>query len=404
MELKGIFLSALIAILPVILRGQPVIETGSQKPMPREWIDKDTGHKIVRLSNIEGSNASFYFHNNPFIGNRMIFYNTMDSIRRQLYTVDLKTLKTERLTNHSSRIGAEIVDAKRGEVYYQAGDSVFATNSKSKKTRLVFVFPPDFKATVSTLNSDGTILAGRYSDGTREREILQQYPEKSQFFNRIYEAKIPNTLFTVNTQTGELKRIHQENTWLGHVQFSPADPNLLMFCQEGPWHKVDRIWTINLASGEVKKRHTRTMDQEIAGHEFFSPDGKVIWFDHQMPKSVNFYLTGVDVNTGEVKKYSLTRNEWSIHFNISHDQQLFAGDGGDPGQVAKAEDGRWIYLFRPKGEKLESEKLVNMKAHGFKLEPNVHFSPDDKWVIFRANFEGKSQVYAVEIAKSTGRN
>ena len=31
--------------------------------------------------------------------------------------------------------------------------------------------------------------------------------------------------------------------WLNHLQFSPTDPTLLMFCHEGPWHKVDRIWT-----------------------------------------------------------------------------------------------------------------------------------------------------------------
>ena len=29
-----------------------------------------------------------------------------------------------------------------------------------------------------------------------------------------------------------------------------------------------------------------------------------------------------------------------------------------------------------------------MKHHDYKLEPNVHFSPDGKWIIFRANFEG----------------
>ena len=45
---------------------------------------------------------------------------------------------------------------------------------------------------------------------------------------------------------------------------------------------------------------------------------------------------------------------------------------------------------------LISEKLVNMKNHKYKLEPNVHFSPDGKWVIFRANFEGNTDVYAVE--------
>ena len=46
-----------------------------------------------------------------------------------------------------------------------------------------------------------------------------------------------------------------------------------------------------------------------------------------------------------------------------------------------------------------SEKLVNMSKHDYDLEPNVHFSPDGKWIIFRANFEGDTQIYAVKIEK-----
>ena len=76
---------------------------------------------------------------------------------------------------------------------------------------------------------------------------------------------------------------------------------------------------------------------------------------------------------------------------------MFAGDGGDSSQVAHAKDGMWIYLFKTDGDSLKSEKLVNMKYHDYKLEPNVHFSPDGKWIIFRANFEGHSDIYAVEI-------
>jgi len=79
---------------------------------------------------------------------------------------------------------------------------------------------------------------------------------------------------------------------------------------------------------------------------------------------------------------------------------LFCGDGGDPGQVAKAMDGQWIYLFIPDPNRFYSEKLVNMKNHKYSLEPNVHFSPDEKWIIFRANFEGDTNVYAVEVKKS----
>jgi oligogalacturonide lyase len=173
-----------------------------------------------------------------------------------------------------------------------------------------------------------------------------------------------------------------------------------MFCHEGPWHLVDRIWTINVKTKEAILRHKRTMDMEIAGHEFPAPDGKKIWYDLQMPKGQTFFLGATDLQTGKEEKYSLTRNEWSIHFTVSRDQQLFAGDGGDPGQVAKAPDGEWIYLFKKDGDHFVSEKLVNMKNHNYRLEPNVHFSPDNKWIVFRANFEGDSQVYAVEIAKS----
>jgi oligogalacturonide lyase len=44
------------------------METGG-RPMPNEWIDKDTGHRVVKLTRRAGRNSSFYFHNNPFIGN-----------------------------------------------------------------------------------------------------------------------------------------------------------------------------------------------------------------------------------------------------------------------------------------------------------------------------------------------
>ncbi len=70
----------------------------------------------------------------------------------------------------------------------------------------------------------------------------------------------------------------------------------------------------------------------------------------------------------------------------------FAGDGGDPGQVAKAPDGEWLELFHPEripntglankglvnAGVLHAEHLVNMAKHNYTLEPNVSFTPDGK--------------------------
>jgi len=413
-------LVAALTLYSLSLFAQPMMETGGQK-MPDEWIDKDTHHKVVRLSRIEGnSSLSFYFHNNPFIGNqsdgyRMVFYSSSknpasdqkqeissnNSHNKQIWLLDLNTFKAEQLTHQHSPMNGEIVHNKTGNIYYQIKDSVFCVNAKTKKDQLVYVFPADFKASITTVNADNTLLSGAWSED-KEKELFRQNPEKKDYFNIIYEAKLPRTLFTVNIKTKELKKIFTDSAWLNHVQFSPSDPAILMFCHEGPWHKVDRIWTINVNTKEVMLMHKRTMNMEIAGHEWIGPDGKTIWFDLQQPRSVNFFVGGADIKTGKEIKYALQRDEWSVHFNISPDQKLFCGDGGDPGQVAKAPNGQWIYLFKPDGDHFVSTKLVNMKHHGYKLEPNVHFSPDGKWVIFRANFEGIENVYAAEIKESSG--
>jgi len=399
-------------LIQPVLSGQVLMETGGQK-MPNEWIDESTGHKIIKLIRRDGNNMSFYFHNKPFVGNKMIFYGTdflntakndsvkqetgnIPSTNKQLYCVDLATLKVEQLTSQTNPMNGEIAAPRNKLVYYQVKDSVFSTQIETKQTKLIYVFPAGFKANITTVNADETLLAGAWSSD-KEKEIFKNNPNKSSYFDLIYEAKEPRTLFTIHVKTGQLKKIFTDSAWLNHVQFSTKDPNLLMFCHEGPWHKVDRIWTIDVSTGKAKMMHKRTMLMEIAGHEFPSVDGKKIWFDLQMPKGQTFFLASVDVRTGEEMKYAMKRDEWSIHFNISPDQKLFCGDGGDPGQVAKAKDGQWIYLFKISGDSLISKRLVNMKHHNYKLEPNVHFSPDGKWVIFRANFEGNTNVYAVEL-------
>jgi oligogalacturonide lyase len=390
----------------VSLHNIPVMRTGGQK-MPMVWIDKDTNHKMIRMTQREGNSASFYFHNNPFVsgpeGMRMVFYGNDkyqgDGAGMQLFTVNLNDLKITQLTDKSFRKNGEIVGKVNHNVYYQVQDSVFSINIDTRKQELVYVFPADFKGSITTLNADETLLGGARSTD-EEKAILKANPAKSDFFNKIYEAKLPRTLFTLNLKTKELNKLYTDSAWLNHVQFSTTDPKLLMFCHEGPWHKVDRIWTINLDSKQVKLMHKRTMDMEIAGHEWFSPDGKIIWYDLQQPRGETFAVSGTNVSTGEEVKYSHERNQWSVHYTQSPDQKLFAGDGGDSTSVAKAPDGKWINLFFPSGDHFDFERLVNMKHHQYKLEPNVHFSPDGKWIIFRANFEGFESVYAVEIAKA----
>jgi oligogalacturonide lyase len=73
------------------------------------------------------------------------------------------------------------------------------------------------------VNADGTLLGGAKSSD-EEKELFKKYPNKSSYFNIIYEAKLPRTLFTINTKTKQLDKVHSDTAWLNHVQFSATDP------------------------------------------------------------------------------------------------------------------------------------------------------------------------------------
>jgi oligogalacturonide lyase len=396
-----------IAILSSLLFAIAVIG----QEVPKEWIDPETGHRVVRLSDEPGS-SSFYFHQNGHTakGDKLIF-----STRTGLSTYNFKTKKIEQIVE--GRAGSVVVGPKTRKVFYFKGDAVYETDVDTKATREIV---RDGKLRTGSgfgLNADETTLGGSMIVGEPPEEFRpaappvpgqpipkpqargDNYPGKGEMMERRLAAKIPMTLYTINIKTGAVKTFHPATDWLNHVQFSPTDPSLMMFCHEGPWHKVDRIWTIRTDGSELKKIHTRTMDMEIAGHEFFSADGKYIYYDLQTPKSQVFWLASYEVKTGKMVKYSLTKREWSVHFNVSPDGKIFSGDGGGPNSVARGDNGQWIYLFKPDNGKFVSERLVSLAKHDYTLEPNATFTPDGKWLVFRSNMHGATHVYAVEVKK-----
>ncbi len=357
---------------------------------PREWIEKATGHRVVRLSQ-EGGTSSFYFHQNGFTakGDKLVV-----GTRGGLAVLDWKTRALKPLVE--GRAGGTVVGKKTRQVFYISDGAVKATNLDTGKTRRIVELPAEMRGGSGlAVNADETLLGGGYV------ERGQRPPARTgRGLEARWAAHLPMRLYTVRIADGDIKTFHASTEWLNHVQFSPTDPELMMFCHEGPWHKVDRIWTIHADGSEPRKIHARKIDMEIAGHEFFSADGKTIWYDLQTPKGKEFWLAGCDLASSKTTKYRVERAAWSVHYNVAPDGKLFAGDGGGPRSVAAPGNGQWIYLFRPRDGKLEAEKLVDLAKHDYKLEPNVNFSPDGKWIVFRSNMHGATHVYAVEIDKT----
>jgi oligogalacturonide lyase len=394
---------------------------------PTDWIDPDTGHRIIRLSTAPDS-SSLYFHQNSFTpeGDKFVF-NTW----RGIAVVDLKTLGKQPPAPVIvvSNAPALAMARKTREVYFYRRGILCAANVDTGVVREIF------NGRVTAINCGETIVVRTINANDPTGKVQPPPPrtippQRERMFGDKIKAGIPLTpeeeraarkedglarrianprcmafVFT-NVKTGESVTNGYQYAWLNHLQFSPTDPNLLLYCHEGTWHEVDRVWTIRTDGTEQRLMHKRTMDMEIAGHEFWSFDGKKIYFDLQTPRSQEFWITSVSLKSGKEARYELKRDWWSIHYNVSRDGKLFAGDGGDSGQVAFAKDGMWINLFRPRWfGGVSRERLVNMSKHNYVtgedgVEPNVFITPDKKWVIFKSNMFGPQHVFAVEVAKS----
>lgn len=402
----GLLIGLIGIVLPAFVRAAP--------ESPTEWIDPATGHRIVQLSREPGS-ASLYFHQNAYTaeGDKLLITTPSG-----LSTVNLKTHEIEHVVDAPA--GQPIVGKHSRQVYYLRERDVFATNLDTKATRNIGTLP--FRSNAGlTVNADETLLAGScvaspegdpttrpgYQPPVDVPNDLQAQTRptltrsKGEMMEIRFAQKIPMALYTIDTRTGEVRTFNHCTDWLNHVQFSPTDPTLLMFAHEGPWHKVDRPWLIRTDGTGLQAVHRRSMPMEISGHEFWNPDGKIVWFDLQTPKSQVFWLGGCVLASNELIKYSIPRDEWSVHYNVSPDGKLFCGDGGGPHSVAAPGNGQWLYLFTPNGDgQFKAEKLVDLSKHDYRLEPNATFTPDMKWLVFRSNMHGPSQVYAVEIAKA----
>ena len=444
-----------------VLSAQPPT---SYAQLPADWIDSATGHRIIRLSSEPGS-STLYFHDNGYTpeGDKLIFNSPSGIV-----LLDLRELGTtppapevvipSARGSYAARRTREIYFVRGGAAPGRSGPpasnqatrdgSAPASVDLTKRSNRggvnsgggeVFAYHVDTKAirkiphaSRTLINCDetftlATIYAEDPSGATATPAVREPLPQLARMFpGKKLEELTPEQQYAVNKEeglarralnpqgmaftftqltSGEARTVGYQYGALNHMQFSPTDPNLLLYCHEGTWHEVDRVWTIRTDGTARTLRHQRTMDMEIAGHEFWSYDGKTIWFDLQTPRSQVFWIAGVDLATGRETRYAVERNAWSVHYNISRDGHLFMGDGGDPTQVAFAPDGQWINLFHPQPDgSLRREKLVNMSKHNYVtgrggIEPNGSITPDNKWVVFSGNFHGARHVYAVQIEK-----
>src|SRR5262245_4956247 len=113
----------------------------AQDLLPVEWIDRDTGHRVVRLSREDGT-QSLYLHQNAYsVDGRKLIVTTRGG---GISAIDLATSEIKPLV--TGPVSVLVTGRKTGDVYYTKRDggtaTVYAASVETGATREVVKLPP----------------------------------------------------------------------------------------------------------------------------------------------------------------------------------------------------------------------------------------------------------------------
>ena len=208
-------------LLPCLL----VLTVAARADYAASWIDPDTGHKIVQLSQ-DPHSESLYFTQYSFTagGTKLVF-----TVRGG--NIDLVTLATGAVEHVYEEGGARVLQTgrKTGAIFYTKGRYLYALDPVTKVSKQLIHIPD--AGNIAAINCDetlatGTIVPGEASrppinavraqpktlaSGVEEGDIPSQV-DKHAMMDRRLAAMLPTTLFVINLQTGaitELRPLHR---------------------------------------------------------------------------------------------------------------------------------------------------------------------------------------------------
>jgi oligogalacturonide lyase len=432
-------------------------QAAQTKIIPFSWTDADNGYHVIRLTNDPGS-SGLESHSNAFTP------DGKDMIYRSEFGIRVLSLATRKVkTIVPGRVESLAVGTKTRRVFFTRGTDIYLYVADIDTGAITKVGNLPLRANVMSVNSDETLLVGDNIEGVMDpnyqafhlmasKEVgkelkadptLKLSPDeieertKDEAMKMRAAANIPEDLFTVDLQTGRVTTILKTTDWIGYAQFSPTDPTLILYTHEGMYYETNRVWTIRSDGSQNQLIHQRTAKEESATKEFWSPDGKTIWYEWQKPRNKNFAMVAYDVATGERRLFKMEKDQRSISYCLASGGFIVgAGRNSEAARRAASEPGhlnlqskqsieilypvladrntladpQFSGMFNTHDEMTEAypdaryagwfrrATIVSMVKNDYtKLEPNIRVSPDNRLVIFTSNMLGPTYIFAVEL-------
>ncbi|MFB6134681.1 MAG: oligogalacturonate lyase family protein, partial [Halanaeroarchaeum sp.] len=362
---------------------------GSIWPAEEEtYDDPNTGATVRRLTGYPGATDLHPYFTEPCTyddGRRMVLSSDRTGAS-QVFSIDLETGLLTQLTDIPSPslagTSSRPAIAENGEVVCRwSGDHMVAVSLDTLEIRTLYEKPGDYNGKIPGVNADGSAVLVSIVENVRDRTGEDWMTEKFELGPHSYVLSIP-------IDGGEVEVLHEEDTWIGHVNPSPTRPELLTYCEEGPWGRVDnRIWVLNAEMDERWQIRDVPEDGGV-GHEYWLADGERVGY-HGWANDRRFAGSARYDDTDHIETEIPVRGTHT-HAN-SPELLVVDGDMDVPVNL--------LYRYDEDAGEYEGPRMLATHDWGPRSpDPHSRLLPGDSAVVFDSDrYQGDGGAYLVEI-------
>jgi len=335
-------------------------------------------HKVAPVQ------QGFYFVNDSMSANGryLWFYCAFPpALHRTLAVVDLVEQEVRHFPE-TNAAGAH-VDPNSGDVFWCEGSAVWRRGPRMEES----------PALVNQLPAE---LVGGRDVGSLASHLTLSADGKAFFINA--KVGLEYLFGSLPLDGGPFELWWRFNRHHNHAQFSPTDPNTVLFAQE--FHNdpitglrfriTDRLWLMQ--RGEAPRPILR--EPRFVSHEWWDPDGEHVWC---VDVGNNNETWKVRIADGEVERFIFPRQCW--HSHSSRDGRLIVGDSNNgffrgcasTVHFMNRDTGKVIVI----AEHAERSDYIGRHYH---IDPHPRFCANDQYIVYTTTVNNAVDLALIPVA------
>ncbi len=390
---------------------------------PQIYHDEITGVPITRITDNCGHYDRPYFTSPQFTRDSRytIFVSDFTGTSRiknqdapavgkigfgELFLLELETGLAIQLT-HGEAIkmghGAHAMLAPDGKhAYFYSNELLKSVDLSTLETQELMEIPNSYNFHSLSLSDDCRYLLF---------SVVEEVPLITAQFSNPFDGTAPGAreryfkepsslIIQYDLQQNSGKVVYGGHHRITHANLQPGDGNKILFCHDGPWDLVQRMWTVDAETDVVKPLIEQKRNLERVVHEYFTPSGRVgAQYSYRYRPDIPYFVfadifVDFDGKNEERYYYPYRRPE---HVSVGKDESLGVGDSCmlSP-EMSEYKKYLSLIHYNKDSHTARPSLLCCHNSSGRKFA-HVHpvFTPDNRHIVYSSDCDGKLNIYMV---------